>query len=107
MMDRVRKLREAHLNLLHTKYREVKGLTVLDDEKVREESIVVRKAMALALLLDETPAIILDGELIVGLRTIYGPRGEGQNVFGRFSWELLVKPATEHILRYCPHYLTE
>ncbi|MFW9998352.1 MAG: pyruvate formate lyase family protein [Candidatus Odinarchaeota archaeon] len=107
MSERIRKLREAHLDLVHTQYREVKDLTILDDETVGEEPIVIRKAKALALLLDETSPIIMDDELIVGLRTLYGPLLEGQNVFGQFDYDLPMEPGTQHCLVYYPKYLTE
>jgi formate C-acetyltransferase len=107
MNTRIQKLLKAHHNLVHTNYREVKDLTVLQDDQTELEPVVIRKAKALALLLDETRAVILNNELIVGLRTIYGSLETGQNVFGSFDFELPVQPATNHCLRYYPHYLTE
>lgn len=71
------------------------------------EPLVVRKARALALLLDETAAAILKDEVIVGLRTVYGQLRANENVFGGFDYELPVKPATAHRLTYYPHYLTD
>jgi formate C-acetyltransferase len=106
-LDRIQRLLDAHLNLLHTQYREVKDLTVLGDEEGSGEPIVVRKAKSLALLLDETASIILDDELIIGLRTVYGPLKAGENIFGGFDNELPVKPATMHRMTYYPHYLTD
>jgi formate C-acetyltransferase len=94
------------MNLVHTKYREVKDLSILTDDPIIQEPVVVRKAKALALALDETRPVILDDELIVGLRTLYSPLQTGQNVFGSFDYELPVKPATNHCLNYFPHYLT-
>jgi pyruvate formate-lyase/glycerol dehydratase family glycyl radical enzyme len=107
MVDRVQRLLTAHRTLLHTQYREVKDLSVLDDGDGVREPLVVRKAKALALLLDETASVILEDELIVGLRTVYGPLRAGENVFGGFDYELPVKPATAHRLTYFPHYLAD
>lgn len=90
----------------HTRYRQTRELNVLGDEAAASEPVVVRKAMALALLLDETPPIIMEDELIVGLRTIYGPLEAGRNVVGS-DYELPVKPATDHSLTFYPHYLKE
>ena len=100
LSERIQRLKKAHLNLGHTHYREIKDLTILDDENVRAEPIVIRKAKALALLLDETSPIIMDDELIVGLRTLYGPLMENQNVFGLFNYELPMEPGTQHCLRW-------
>ncbi len=107
MNKRIQKLLHAHHSLVHTTYREVKDLTVLRDEQIELEPVVIRKAKALALLLDETQAVILENELIVGLRTIYGSLESGQNVLGSYDFELPVQPATNHCLRYFPHYLTK
>ncbi|MCW4038825.1 MAG: hypothetical protein NWF13_08845 [Candidatus Bathyarchaeota archaeon] len=106
-MDRIQRLLDAHFNLLHTQYREVKDLTVLDDEEGSRELLVVRKAKGLTLVLDETASIILDDELIVGLRTVYGSLRAGENIYGGFDNELPVKPATMHRMTYYPHYLTD
>jgi len=103
---RIEKLKEAHLNLEHTRYRTVEDLSIRDHGDYSGEPIVVRKARGLALLLDETPPIIQDDELIVGLRTIYGPLEEGMNVFRGYG-ELPVNPATRHSLFAYPLYLTD
>ena len=108
LTERIKRLKEASLNLLHAKYREVKDLTILDDEKVRTEPLVVRKAMALVLLLDETSTVIMEDELIVGLRTIYGFLREGENVLGRFDFELTMEPIGQGFcVKTYPHYLLE
>lgn len=75
-MDRVERLKEELLNLTHVKYRIERELSLLSDEKVMAEPLVVRKAHALALMLREMPVYILEGELIVGgksmnCRTMY------------------------------------
>jgi formate C-acetyltransferase len=106
MNIRIQKLLKAHRNLEHTNYREVKDLTVLQKGQSDLEPVIIRKAKALALLLDETQTVILQNELIVGLRTIYGSLETGQNVYGSYDFELPVQPATNHCLRYFPHYLT-
>ncbi len=106
-MNRIERLLTAHRDLLHTRYRVVKDLSVVAEGQTVQEPLVVRKARALALLLDETAAVILEDELIVGLRTVYGPLRTGENVFGGFDYELPVKPATAHRLTYFPHYLTD
>jgi len=103
---RVELLLEAHKELRHTEYRTVRELSIWDQDADPTEPIVVRKARALRLLLDETPAIIMDHELIVGLRTIYGALDEGENVFGG-TYMLPVKPATMHKKSFYPGYLTD
>jgi len=105
-MGRIERLKAAHLNLEHTKHRTVKDLSIWDHGDHSGESIVVRKAHGLALLLDETPPIILEDELIIGLRTIYGHIEEGMNIFGGYG-ELPVNPATRHSLYAYPRYLTD
>lgn len=107
MNTRIKKLLEAHHSLEHTNYRVTKNLTVLPNDRSALEPVIIRKAKALALLLDETQTVILQNELIVGLRTIYGPLETGQNVFGSYDFELPVQPATNHCLRYFPQYLTD
>jgi formate C-acetyltransferase len=106
LTERVQRLKDDLLNLEHTKYREVKDLTILDKEETKKQPLVIRKALGLALLLDETPPIIVEEELIVGRRTLYGPRSESQNVWGSYV-SLPVKPATRHLLNYFPHYALE
>ena len=106
-MERIQRLLDAHLNLYHTQYREIKDLTVLNDGDSAKEPLILRKAKGLALILDETASIILDDEFIVGLRTVYGPLRERENITGGFDYELPVKPATDHRLTYYPHYMTD
>jgi len=106
LTGRIERLREAHLNLVHTRYRTIRELSIWDHADHHSEPIVVRKARALELLLRETPAVIMDDELIVGLRTLYSPLEEDGNVFS--SADLLpVKPATRHRKVYYPRYMTE
>ncbi|MEE8354503.1 MAG: pyruvate formate lyase family protein, partial [Candidatus Bathyarchaeia archaeon] len=105
-MGRIERLKEAHLSLEQAKYRTVKGLSIWDHGDYSGEPIVVRKARGLALLLEETPAIILDDELIIGLRTIYGPIEDGMNILGGYA-EVPVNPATRHGLFAYPLYLTD
>jgi formate C-acetyltransferase len=81
-------------------------LSIWEQGALKSDPLVIRKANALRLLLEETPAIILEDELIVGLRTIYSPLGEGENVFGS-TYMLPVKPATKHKKPFYPRYLTE
>ena len=106
-MERIQRLLDAHLNLYHTQYREIKDLTILNDGDSAKEPLILRKAKGLALILDETASIILDDEFIVGLRTVYGPLRERENITGGFDYELPVKPATDHRLTYYPHYMTD
>jgi formate C-acetyltransferase len=106
LLGRIERLKKSHLNLEHTKHRTVKNLSIWDHGDYLGEPIVVRKAQGLALLLDETPPIILDDELIIGLRTIYGSIKDGMNVFGGYG-ELPVNPATRHSLFTYPQYLTK
>ncbi len=103
---RVELLLEAHRMLRHTEHRTVKKLSIWDQGADPSEPIVVRKARAFRLLLDESPAVIMDHELIVGLRTLYGALDEGENVFGG-TYMLPVKPATMHKKTCYPRYLTD
>ena len=96
----------AHTELRHTEYRTVRELSVWDHGADPAKPIVVRKAQAFRLLLDEAPAVIMDNELIVGLRTLYGSLDTGENEFGGV-YMLPVKPATMHSKRFYPMYLTE
>jgi len=105
LTDRIDQLLEAHDNLVHAEYRTTKELSIWDHGDYGEESIVVRKARALELILRETPAMIMDGELIVGIRTLYSSLDE---VPTPSSTVLLpVKPATRHTRTFYPRYLTE
>ncbi|MCK4702518.1 hypothetical protein KAT55_04090, partial [Candidatus Bathyarchaeota archaeon] len=106
MSRRVELLLEAHRMLRHTEYRTVKELSIWDQGVDPAEPIVIRKARAFKLLLEETPAVIMDHELIVGLRTLYGALDEGENVFGG-TYMLPVKPATMHKKAFYPGYLTD
>jgi formate C-acetyltransferase len=71
-----------------------------------KESLIVRKALALGLLLKESQAVITDHELIVGQRTLYSEKSGDRNVFGT-NYVLPVKPATEHLKIYYPCYFTD
>ena len=106
MSGRVSQLLESHQDLMHTEYRTYSKLSIWDHGADPKEPIVIRKARALKLLLDETPAIILDNELIVGLRTLYGQVAEGANVL-RGTYMLPVNPATDHKKAFYAGYLTE
>lgn len=105
MPVRIEKLLTSHNSLKHTKFRTVKQLSIWDYGIKESEALVIRKAKALKLLLEETPPIIMENELIVGLRTIYSELLEGENVFGS-NYLLPVKPATMHKKIYFPTYLT-
>jgi pyruvate formate-lyase/glycerol dehydratase family glycyl radical enzyme len=103
---RVELLLDAHRELRHTEYRTVGELSIWGQGADPAEPKVVRKARAFRLLLDEAPTIIMDNELIVGLRTQYGALSEGENFFGD-TYTLPVKPATMHSKRFYPKYLTD
>jgi formate C-acetyltransferase len=76
LTSRVKVLKSAHLNLEHLKYRKsIQKLSIFTDKKVEQEPIVIRKAKALALYLDEMPPLIMKNELIVGSQTLFGPPG--------------------------------
>jgi len=75
---RVEQLLKAHLELRHTEHRTVKNLSIWGHGADPLEPIVVRKARAFRLLLDEAPAVIMDHELIVRLRSLYGALEEGR-----------------------------
>jgi formate C-acetyltransferase len=106
MPVRINKLLESHNSLKHTKFRTVNHLSIWDYGVKEFEPLVIRKAKALKLLLEETPPIIMENELIIGLRTIYSELQEGENVFGS-DYLLPVKPATLHKKIYFPAYLTK
>ncbi|MCW4048867.1 MAG: hypothetical protein NWE89_03940 [Candidatus Bathyarchaeota archaeon] len=106
MTGRVEKLLKSHRDLTHTQYRTIKYLSIWEQGAEKTEPLVIRKAKGLKLLLEETPPIILEAEVIVGLRTLYSELLEGENVFGS-SYMLPVKPATMHKKHYYPEYLTE
>ena len=73
--SRTEKLREMMLCVSHDKYRVRKDLTVLG-LGFDEDSVILRKARALELIVREMPVFIQDGELIVGGRTMFMPRAE-------------------------------
>ncbi|MFA9496041.1 MAG: pyruvate formate lyase family protein [Candidatus Bathyarchaeota archaeon] len=106
MSGRVSQLLERHIDLRHTEYRTYSELSIWDHGVDPSDPIVVRKAKALKLLLDETPAIIMDNELVVGLRTLYGQVAEGENIL-RGTYMLPVNPATDHKKAFYASYLTE
>ena len=97
---RIQKLKENLLAGSHWKYRTFTPLSVLDDENVFEKPLVVRKAMAFALMLEEMSIYIQEDELIVGGRTIYG-RGNKAHSGPTF------REGQEFSLGYYPRYATE
>ena len=106
MSGRVSRLLQSHLGLEHTEYRTYSKLSLWNSGADPSEPIVVRKARALKLMLDETPAIIMDDELLVGQRTLYGQVAEGENVL-RGTYMLPVNPATDHKKAFYASYLTD
>jgi formate C-acetyltransferase len=95
------------MRLLHTHYRTCSELSIFDRYNVDPaEPIIIRKANALKLMLDKSPPIIMEDELIVGLRTLYGKVAEGENML-RGIYMLPVKPATDHKEAFYAKYLTE
>jgi len=106
LSGRISKLLERHLDLEHVQYRMYSKLSIWDHGADSSESIVIRKAEGLKFLLEETPAIIMDEELIVGLRTLYGQVEEGANVL-RGTYMLPVNPATDHKKAFYASYLTD
>ncbi len=99
-------LKTSLLNLEHSKYRDIVKLSLHDKGDFSKESLIVRKALALGLLLKESQVVIMDDELIVGQRTLYSEKTGDRNVFGT-NYILPVKPATEHLKIYYPGYFTE
>jgi len=97
---RIQQLKENLLSGSHWKYRTFMPLSVLDDENAVDKPLVVRKAMAFALMLKKMPIYIQEGELIVGGRTLYG-RGNKANPGPTF------KEGQEFSLGYYPRYATE
>ncbi len=106
MSGRISQLLESHQDLKHTEYRTYSKLSIWDQGADPKEPIVIRKARALKLLLDESPAIIMNDELIVGLRTLYDQVPEGANVL-RGTFMLPVNPATDHKKAFYACYLTD
>lgn len=106
LSDRVKQLLESHLDLKHIEYRSYSKLSIWTHGADPKEPIVIRKAKAFKLLLDETPAIIMDNELIVGLRTLYGQVAKGEN-FLRGTYMLPVNPVTDHKKAFFAGYLTD
>jgi len=94
---RTQKLKENLLAGSHWKYRTFKPLNVLDDEDAAEKPLVVRKALAFALMLKEMPIYIQEDELIVGARTLYG-RGNRAHSGPTF------REGNEFSLGYYPRY---
>ena len=103
---RVQYLREAHERLVHTKFRTTKALSIWNTGSNVSDPVVIRKARALELIMENTPAIILDHELIVGLRTLYSALDPEDKTYGSPTM-LPVKPATLHYRRYYPRFLTD
>ncbi len=110
MTERIEKLVEAFKATDHARFRVEKELTILTDKTVEGRPLVVRKALALAHVVDETAAVVMDHELLVGLRTAYGSLREQELETG-LSWDAPHKPAVfkgmTRKLRCCPSYLTE
>lgn len=106
LSGRVSRLLQSHLDLNHVEYRTYSKLSIWDHGAEPSEPIVVRKAMGFKLILDETPAIIMDDELLVGQRTLYGQVAEGENVL-RGTYMLPVNPATDHKKEFYAGYLTD
>lgn len=97
---RMQQLKENLLSGSHWKYRTFMPLNVLDDDNVVDKPLVVRKAMAFALMLEEMPIYIQEGELIVGGRTLYG-RGNKAHTGPTF------REGQEFSLGYYPRYATD
>jgi pyruvate-formate lyase len=106
LSGRISRLLERHMDLDHVQYRTYSKLSIWDHGADSSEPIVIRKAKGLKLLLEETPAIIMDDELIVGLRSLYGQVEEGANVL-RGTYMLPVNPATDHKKAFYASYLTD
>ncbi|MBD3307778.1 hypothetical protein GF339_15195 [candidate division KSB3 bacterium] len=76
MMDtsRIDYLREQMLNASHAQYRVRRPLSILNGNGIEQKPVVVRKALAFELILQEMPIFIQDRELLVGGRTMFMPR---------------------------------
>jgi formate C-acetyltransferase len=106
LSDRVSQLLASHLDLSHVQYRTYSKLSIWDQGTDPAEPIVIRKAKALKLLLDETPPIINDNELVVGLRTLYGQAAEDEDFLSGI-YMLPVNPSTDHKRGFYASYLTD
>lgn len=110
---RIEFLRKKMLEVGHERHRVRRPLTILNDQN-RDLPLVVRKALALDLILKEMPVFIDDMEVIVGSRTMFMPRETETNY-----WDEDVKrnldfvPDAETLdvdspgLEFYPHYATD
>ncbi|MGI9538284.1 MAG: pyruvate formate lyase family protein [Desulfocapsaceae bacterium] len=110
MNDRIEKLRSMMLDVEHRHYRVRKHMSILDDDTA-SLPVVERKALGFVKMLDEMPKFIMDGELIVGSRTLFNPRHtEGTD---GLSKNLDFAPDAETLavespgFEFYPHYLTD
>lgn len=115
MTGRVEKLRSVLLQRYHTQFRRAEDLSIFEDpnrEEIEKEPVVVRKAKALALLADATSPIIMENELVIGFKTVYGHTRQGttDDPFGGIDFDKPHKPLkiedAMQALLYFPHYLT-
>lgn len=72
MTERIKRLRNFIINKEHHKFRARHSLSIFNDGAVRQEPFIMRKALALSRILESMPVAILDDELIVGMRTLFG-----------------------------------
>ncbi|MDC7228471.1 MAG: pyruvate formate lyase family protein [Spirochaetales bacterium] len=117
MNERINSLREKALNCAHEQYRIRKYMSILTDEN-RNLPVIERKALGFIKMLEQMPKFILEGELIVGARTLFAPR-PGENTEGglsaesRLSKNLDFSPDAETLavenpgFEFYPSYLTE
>jgi pyruvate formate-lyase/glycerol dehydratase family glycyl radical enzyme len=98
LSPRIRRLLDSLAGRHQARFRITGNLSL--SEQQMSEPIVIRRALAFALVLREMPAYILDDELLVGGRTIYGgPRERASEVFPGF----VGNPS----ITYFPTYATE
>ncbi|MBI2941433.1 MAG: hypothetical protein HYY04_13450 [Chloroflexi bacterium] len=71
---RIARLMRRLAERTHAPHRIEGNLSIMDDPGVLAEPPVVRRAMAFALVLRQMPIFIQDDELLVGGRTVYGPK---------------------------------
>lgn len=109
MNERVQKLRRMMLDVEHRQYRVREHMSILDDDTARLP-VVERKALGFVKMLDEMPTFIMDGELIVGSRTLFHPRQAEET--GGLSKNLDFVPDAETLavespgFEFYPDYLT-
>lgn len=112
-IGRIQRLRQKMLDVSHAAHRVRTPLSILSAE-TEHQPLVMRKAMAFALILREMPILIQDDELIVGARTMFLPRPSDSAFWDegvKRNLDFLPDAETLNVegpgLEFFPHYATE